>query len=76
MKKILKHESKEDENGNIYGITHVEETIFCQDENGDDMEYVQQSFRITKTYIHNDITNISEQTKNIIDDIKNKGKQK
>jgi hypothetical protein len=67
MKKIVKQEMREID-GDIFEVTHFKETNIREDE-----EIVQNSFRIIRTpYKSNQQVEVTEETKSLIDAIKNK----
>jgi len=68
MKQIIKQEFKEDKNGIMYEITQFKETIEYED-----VVHIKHSQLIMKAPFQDDVGEISNDTKSIIDAIKHRG---
>jgi hypothetical protein len=75
MKKIIKQEFKEDKNGNLYEYTQLEETTIHETdvgESGEHTKHTKHTLVIMKSFLKDEVGEISINTKNVIDSIMRK----
>lgn len=72
MRKIIKQEFKEDKNGFMYELTQLEETTTYETDDGDE-EHTKHTLVIMKSPLKNDVGEITDNTKSLIDKISKGG---